>query len=129
MKSKFWGKSMELSPTGLVHLDIKCNPGGEADVKKSASPLLDQYTWNKVTTCMRNIFSTSRTLDHYGQMEIISIKTGHRCVVTFKESGYFSAANNLVTGQVYLPDGTKSPIQLRWVTLLSSCIDGRVSVT
>ncbi|KAJ3046129.1 Oxysterol-binding protein- protein 3 [Rhizophlyctis rosea] len=93
VKSKFWGKSMELIPSGTVHV---------------AFPKLNEhYTWGKVTTCMRNIFSTSRYLEHYGTMKIMAHGSGHYCEITFKESGYFSSAKNEIAGAIYGPSGQK----------------------
>ncbi|KAH6585265.1 hypothetical protein BASA60_000628 [Batrachochytrium salamandrivorans] len=84
LKTKFWGKSMELNNTGTVHLELPT--------------LRDEYVWNKVTTSMRNLFAPGRYLEHHGVMKITSITTGHYCELTFKESGYFTSANNEVVG-------------------------------
>ncbi|KAJ1567061.1 hypothetical protein HK405_007324 [Cladochytrium tenue] len=70
LKTKFWGKSMELIPSGTV------------------------------TTCMRNVFSNGRYLEHYGTMNITCQQSGLTCVMTFKESGYFVSAKNEVVGSV-----------------------------
>ncbi|KAJ3108239.1 hypothetical protein HDU97_001773 [Phlyctochytrium planicorne] len=91
VKTKFWGKSMELIPSGTVHVDLH-NVG-------------DHYSWSKVTTCMRNVFSSGRYLEHYGTMKIVSRKTGHYCQLTFKESGYFTSAKNEVGGVVFTAEG------------------------
>ncbi|KAI8823653.1 Oxysterol-binding protein [Fimicolochytrium jonesii] len=94
VKSKFWGKSMELIPLGTVHV---------------AFPALNEhYTWNKVTTCMRNIFSANRYLEHYGTLKITSQSTGHYCELTFKESGYFSSTKNEITGGIFSSNGQKA---------------------
>jgi oxysterol-binding protein-related protein 3/6/7 len=93
MKTKFWGKSMELNNTGTCHLKF---------------PLLnDHYVWNKVTSSIRNVFSTSRFVEHHGTMTIKSVTTGYSCVLNFKESGYFTSANNEVVGDVFAPSGKK----------------------
>ena len=100
LKSKFWGKSMELTNIGTTHLKF---------------PSLDEhYIWNKVTTSMRNVFSTSRYLEHHGTLTIESKKTGHYCVLVFKESGYFTSANNEVTGDIFSSNGRKLA-SLRWL--------------
>ncbi|TPX62431.1 hypothetical protein SpCBS45565_g07040 [Spizellomyces sp. 'palustris'] len=93
VKTKFWGKSMELIPTGTVHV---------------AFPALgEHYTWTKVTTCMRNVFSSGRYLEHYGIMKITSHSSGHYCELSFKESGYFASAKNEVVGTICGPKGQK----------------------
>ncbi|KAI8917646.1 Oxysterol-binding protein [Powellomyces hirtus] len=93
VKTKFWGKSMELIPSGTVHVKF---PAYE-----------EHYTWNKVTTCMRNVFSSNRYLEHYGTLKITSLSTGHTCELTFKESGYFSSTKNEISGSVNGPNGQK----------------------
>ncbi|KAI9340771.1 Oxysterol-binding protein-domain-containing protein [Zopfochytrium polystomum] len=91
LKSKFWGKSMELIPSGSVHVQLKST--GEL------------YVWNKVTTCMRNIFSTGRYLEHYGVMKITCAESGLTAQLSFKESGYFVSAKNEITGSVLSASG------------------------
>ncbi|KAJ3292857.1 hypothetical protein HK104_004958 [Borealophlyctis nickersoniae] len=93
VKTKFWGKSMELIPSGTVHLDLP--------------EVGEYYTWGKVTTCMRNVFSTGRYLEHYGTMKITAQRSGHYCELTFRESGYFSSAKNEVVGTIFGPSGEK----------------------
>ncbi|KAI8849117.1 Oxysterol-binding protein [Chytridium lagenaria] len=91
VKTKFWGKSMELIPSGTVHVELP--------------KVSDQYSWSKVTTCMRNVFSSGRYLEHYGTMKITSHNSGHTCQLTFKESGYFTSAKNEVVGTVFASSG------------------------
>ncbi|KAJ3163796.1 Oxysterol-binding protein- protein 3 [Geranomyces variabilis] len=93
VKTKFWGKSMELIPSGTVHVEFPA--------------LKEHYTWAKVTTCMRNVFSNSRYLEHYGTMKIVSQATGHTCELSFKESGYFSSTKNEISGIITGPNGQK----------------------
>lgn len=95
------GKSMELSPCGNVHVEFPA--------------LKEHYIWQKVTTSMRNMFSSSRYLEHHGTITIKSDFTGisrlnalgHYCELVFKESGYFASANNEVIGAVYNAQGKK----------------------
>ncbi|KAJ3102324.1 Tubulin epsilon chain [Phlyctochytrium bullatum] len=65
-----------------------------------------------VTTCMRNIFSSGRYLEHYGTMKIQSEASGHYCQVTFKESGYFTSAKNEVAAVVHDANGN----EVAWLT-------------
>lgn len=111
--SRFWGKSFELIPTGTVHVILKST--GE------------HYSWNKVTTCMRNVFSTSRYLEHYGTMNIKNETTGHLTSIQFKESGYFSSAKNEVVGNLFSSKGKKiCSLQGTWETSLHYFNDSTV---
>ncbi|KAI9222921.1 Oxysterol-binding protein-domain-containing protein [Blastocladiella britannica] len=73
LKSKFWGKSMELIPSGTVHVELP--------------ELGDHFTWTKVTTCMRNVIGGPKSLDHYGKMIVTNHATDDRVEITFKENG------------------------------------------
>ena len=68
--TKFWGKSIELTSSGTIHVELPRTG--------------DHFTWHKVTTCMRNIFSDARKLEHYGDMTVRNLTTGDYCVLTFK---------------------------------------------
>ncbi|MED6232937.1 hypothetical protein ATANTOWER_004475 [Ataeniobius toweri] len=69
-KNKFWGKSMEIVPVGTTHVTLP--------------RFGDHYEWNKVTSCIHNILSGQRWIEHYGE---ISIKNSHsdvcQCKITF----------------------------------------------
>ena len=93
LKTKFWGKSMELSSIGTAHIIFK--------------KLNEHYVYNKVTTSMRNIFSSGRYLEHHGTLKISSKTTGHYCELNFKESGYFASSGNEVVGGIYNEVGKK----------------------
>ncbi|KAG9276675.1 oxysterol-binding protein-related protein 3-like [Astyanax mexicanus] len=86
-KNKFWGKSMEIVPVGTTHVII---PG-----------LGDHYEWNKVTSCIHNILSGQRWIEHYGE---ISIKNSSsdicQCKVTFVKAKYWNSSVNEVEGAV-----------------------------
>uniref|UniRef100_A0A8C2JR36 Oxysterol-binding protein n=1 Tax=Cyprinus carpio TaxID=7962 RepID=A0A8C2JR36_CYPCA len=51
-KNKFWGKSMEIVPMGVTHLEL----------------FGDRYEWSKVTSCIHNILSGQRWIEHYGEI-------------------------------------------------------------
>uniref|UniRef100_A0A3B4ABM4 Oxysterol-binding protein n=1 Tax=Periophthalmus magnuspinnatus TaxID=409849 RepID=A0A3B4ABM4_9GOBI len=53
-KNKFWGKSMEIVPIGTTHVTL----------------FGDHYEWNKVTSCVHNILSGQRWIEHYGEITI-----------------------------------------------------------
>uniref|UniRef100_A0A8C2KK49 Oxysterol-binding protein n=1 Tax=Cyprinus carpio TaxID=7962 RepID=A0A8C2KK49_CYPCA len=86
-RNKFWGKSMEIVPVGKTHVVL---PG-----------FGDHYEWNKVTSCIHNILSGQRWIEHYGE---ISIKNSNsekcQCKVTFIKAKYWSSSMNEVEGAV-----------------------------
>uniref|UniRef100_A0A672KTA9 Oxysterol-binding protein n=1 Tax=Sinocyclocheilus grahami TaxID=75366 RepID=A0A672KTA9_SINGR len=53
-KNKFWGKSMEIVPMGVTRLEL----------------FADRYEWSKVTSCIHNILSGQRWIEHYGEISI-----------------------------------------------------------
>lgn len=86
IKTKFWGKSMEIIPFGNVHLSLK----------RSNS----RYKWNKVTTCVHNIFKGQRWVDQYGEMIIEDEINGIKASVTFVKASYWSNKKHEVFGVV-----------------------------
>lgn len=48
----------------------------------------DQYEWNKVTTCVHNILSGRRWIEHYGEITIRNMKSSAcLCKLTFVKVG------------------------------------------
>ncbi|KAI8928786.1 Oxysterol-binding protein-domain-containing protein [Entophlyctis helioformis] len=88
VKSKFWGRSLELQPLGTCHVSL---PVFARDPKSGAAIVADSehYSWKKVTTCVNNIIVGKLSIDHNGDMVIRNWRTGEECVITFKlkESG------------------------------------------
>uniref|UniRef100_A0A3Q3IEJ8 Oxysterol-binding protein n=1 Tax=Monopterus albus TaxID=43700 RepID=A0A3Q3IEJ8_MONAL len=69
-KNKFWGKSMEIVPMGTTHVTLPA--------------FGDHYEWNKVTSCIHNILSGERWIEHYGEMAIKNLNSDVcHCKVTF----------------------------------------------
>lgn len=60
---------MEFQPLGMVNLQLP----------KTG----DHYQWNKVTTCVHNLFSGQRWVDQYGELKITNLTTGVVCKLTF----------------------------------------------
>ncbi|XP_056325096.1 oxysterol-binding protein-related protein 7 [Danio aesculapii] len=88
-KNKFWGKSLEIMPTGMVNVTLK--------------KYGDHYEWNKVVTCIHNVLSQQRYLEHYGEVIIQNLNSSVcTCKITFVKSRYWGtdAARNQVQGQV-----------------------------
>ncbi|KAG7325680.1 hypothetical protein KOW79_010605 [Hemibagrus wyckioides] len=74
-KNKFWGKSMEIVPVGTIHIALPC--------------VGDHYELNRVTSCIHNILSGERWIEHYGEMTIKNTTTAEDtsiCKVTFLKS-------------------------------------------
>lgn len=89
IKTKFWGKSMEFQPIGTVNVQLPRT--GEV------------YQWNKVTTCVHNLFSGQRWVDQYGELKICN--GGITCKLTFAKASYWSAKRHEVYGVVTGEDG------------------------
>lgn len=91
-KNKFWGKSMEILPIGFVNLTIP--------------RFGDHYEWNKVTTCVHNILSGRRWIEHYGEITIRNTKSSAcLCKLTFVKGNYWSSNVNEVQGFVMDQEG------------------------
>ncbi|XP_054619968.1 oxysterol-binding protein-related protein 3-like isoform X2 [Dunckerocampus dactyliophorus] len=86
-KNKFWGKSMEIVPMGTTHVTLPAYG--------------DHYEWNKVTSCIHNIISGQRWIEHYGEMTIKNINSSTcECKVTFVKAKSWSSTVNEIEGVV-----------------------------
>ncbi|XP_076858985.1 oxysterol-binding protein-related protein 6 isoform X6 [Brachyhypopomus gauderio] len=91
-KNKFWGKSMEILPIGTVNVMLPS--------------FGDHYEWNKVTTCVHNILSGRRWIEHYGEVTIRNTKNSTcMCKLTFIKGTYWSSNVNEVQGFVMDQEG------------------------
>ncbi|KAI1317793.1 hypothetical protein EDD11_007815 [Mortierella claussenii] len=100
-KTKFWGKSMELMPNGTIHIHFP----------KTG----DHFTIHKPSTWMRNLMAGTKYLEHTGELKVINHATRESCVLTFKESSFFSGTKNEVVGNVMDAGGAKKrTLQGRW---------------
>ncbi|XP_054643534.1 oxysterol-binding protein-related protein 6 isoform X4 [Dunckerocampus dactyliophorus] len=91
-KNKFWGKSMEILPVGTVNLMIP--------------RFGDHYEWNKVTTCVHNILSGRRWIEHYGEITIRNTRSSAcLCKLTFVKGNYWSSNVNEIQGFVMDQEG------------------------
>ncbi|XP_029312097.1 oxysterol-binding protein-related protein 7 isoform X2 [Cottoperca gobio] len=80
-KNKFWGKSLEILPTGMVNVTLPRYG--------------DHYEWNKVVTCIHNVLSQQRYLEHYGEVTISNLKSNVcTCKITFVKSRYWGSDMN-----------------------------------
>ncbi|XP_033109059.1 oxysterol-binding protein-related protein 2-like isoform X2 [Anneissia japonica] len=93
-KLKFWGKSLEVTPKGVLTVDL---PRYE-----------ESYTWHSISSAVHNLIVGKVWIEQYGHMEIINHKTGHRCFLHFKPAGWFSKDIHKVEG--YIVDKQKKKI-------------------
>ncbi|KAM6422333.1 oxysterol-binding protein-related protein 3 isoform 4-T4 [Rhynochetos jubatus] len=86
-KNKFWGKSMEIVPVGTTHVTLL--------------PFKDHFIWNKVTSCIHNILSGQRWIEHYGEIIIKNLNddTCH-CKLTFIKAKYWNPNAHEIEGSV-----------------------------
>lgn len=83
---------MEILPLGTVNLMIP--------------RFGDLYEWNKVTTCVHNILSGRRWIEHYGEITIRNMKSSScLCKLTFVKGNYWSSNVNEVQGFVMDQEG------------------------
>ncbi|XP_074856835.1 oxysterol-binding protein-related protein 6 isoform X2 [Carettochelys insculpta] len=91
-KNKFWGKSMEILPVGTLNVTFP--------------KYGDYYVWNKVTTCIHNILSGRRWIEHYGEITIRNTKSSVCiCKLTFVKVNYWNSNVNEVQGVVMDQEG------------------------
>uniref|UniRef100_A0A671TX85 Oxysterol-binding protein n=1 Tax=Sparus aurata TaxID=8175 RepID=A0A671TX85_SPAAU len=80
-KYKFWGKSVEILSSGQVNITLP--------------KYGDHYEWNKAVTCIHNVLSQQRWIEHYGEVVIRNTQSDIcTCKITFVKSRYWSSDNN-----------------------------------
>lgn len=77
MTSRFRGKYLSVTPTGLTHVGFK-------DQKNI-------YSFKKITTTVHNIIVGKLWIDNHGEMVIENHHTGDKCVLKFNAYSYFSS--------------------------------------
>nr|XP_020034996.1 oxysterol-binding protein-related protein 3 isoform X3 [Castor canadensis] len=86
-KNKFWGKSMEIVPIGTTHVTLPA--------------FGDHFEWNKVTSCIHNILSGQRWIEHYGEIVIKNLSDDScHCKVNFIKAKYWSTNAHEIEGTV-----------------------------
>jgi oxysterol-binding protein-related protein 3/6/7 len=99
VKNKNWGKSIEYIPSGTISVqfdDGSC------------------FEWSKVISCLRNIWSSDKTIENYGDM---IVKGGdYTAVVNFKSSSFFGGSSeNQVAGYIIDANEVKvASLRGRW---------------
>ncbi|CAL9173964.1 unnamed protein product [Musa hybrid cultivar] len=84
LKSKFWGRSIQLDPVGVLTLEFE---DGEV------------FQWNKVTTSIYNLILGKLYCDHYGTMRIQGNQE-YSCKLKFKEQSIIDRNPHQVQGIV-----------------------------
>ncbi|KAJ3793845.1 Oxysterol-binding protein-domain-containing protein [Lentinula aff. detonsa] len=95
-QNKFMGKSFEIRPTGVAHVELRIprawvaggRTGDGEDEDANAEMIVEHYTWKKVTTNVSGFILGSPTIDHYGDMTITNQLTSLQCILTFKPRGW-----------------------------------------
>eukprot|EP01123_Difflugia_compressa_P013234 TRINITY_DN6018_c0_g1_i1.p1 TRINITY_DN6018_c0_g1~~TRINITY_DN6018_c0_g1_i1.p1 ORF type:complete len:457 (-),score=52.38 TRINITY_DN6018_c0_g1_i1:115-1437(-) len=89
VKTKFWGRSLEIYPVGAQTLTIH--------------PYKDVYVWNKAVTTINNVIVGTKWIEHYGEMIVVNRTTGDKCKLNLeKTSNWFGSSSTAkVTGCVY----------------------------
>ena len=64
------------------------------------------YKWNKVTTCIHNLFNNKRWVDQYGELTISNTSVNVTCNLTFVKASYWSSKKNEFYGKIVMEDGT-----------------------
>lgn len=86
-KLKFWGKSVEIQPKGIVTVELpKWN---------------EAYTWSNVNCCVHNIIVGKMWIEQYGTMEITNKTNGIKAVLSFKPANWASKDLHRVEGTIY----------------------------
>lgn len=93
-KLKFWGKSVEAEPKGIITLELPKHN--------------EAYTWTNPTCCVHNIIVGQLWIEQYGNVEVINHKTGERCYLNFKPCGLFGKELHKVEG--YILDKSKKKL-------------------
>lgn len=72
-QNKFMGKSFEIRPTGIAHVELILNEEWAPDYPEDKHPrnvgkVVEHYSWKKVITNISGFMLGAPTIDHYGEM-------------------------------------------------------------
>ncbi|TNN15308.1 Oxysterol-binding protein-related protein isoform 2 [Schistosoma japonicum] len=88
-KLRFWGKSIEVQPKGLITLEL--------------FPFNESYTWQNVNLTVHNILMGKMWVEHTGTLQITNHTLGLYCHLEFHPSNLLGQGCNRVTGELYIP--------------------------
>eukprot|EP00873_Tetraselmis_striata_P014688 jgi/Tetstr1/434952/TSEL_023946.t1 len=113
VKSKFWGRCIELHPVGTLQVTFA---DGEV------------YHWNKVVTSINNLIIGKLSIDHGGVMRVVNKTTGMQAKLRFKETGFMDRNPHGVKGHFEDSAGVKlasaPAIYGKWDEFLSAVYPG-----
>lgn len=70
-KSKFMGKSFEIRPAGLAHVNLRIPKEWAPhlpDAPRFPGMVIEHYSWTKVTTSISNFLFGAPIIDHFGDL-------------------------------------------------------------
>uniref|UniRef100_A0A0D9XM96 PH domain-containing protein n=1 Tax=Leersia perrieri TaxID=77586 RepID=A0A0D9XM96_9ORYZ len=112
LKSKFWGQSIQLDPSGVLTLEFD---DGET------------FQWSKVTTTINNLIIGRVYCHHHGTMNIRGNRQ-YSCRLTFKEQSFLDRNPRQVHGIVTDTNGTKvASLMGKWDESISCIINDDAS--
>ncbi|KAL7414222.1 Oxysterol-binding protein-domain-containing protein [Mrakia frigida] len=128
-KNKFLGRSFEIRPTGVAHVDLRIPssfvakgkeyPDDEVYKALGQDGVLEHYSWKKVTTAVSNFIMGNPIIDHYGDMIVTNHRTGETCTLSFKPRGWRAKDSAEVKGVVQDAQGrVEWDIAGRWTSQL-----------
>ena len=91
VRTKFWGKSLELVPEGLNHIKLKTT--GE------------HFSYRKVNSAVHNLIMGKMWIDHYGPLRIVNHGTGEAVEIEFKQTGWRCSDPKKLEGFAYDREG------------------------
>ncbi|PVU96113.1 hypothetical protein BB561_001361 [Smittium simulii] len=131
IKSRFTGKSMEITPDCTCHVYLKlpleflendheANLGtriNQPKVDKENGIFIEHYSWNKLATSVNGIITGNFTIEHHGILEVKNHSTGDITSLTFTKSGWLSGGKYEVKGAAMDRRGTKTHlIEGQWIS-------------
>ncbi|XP_077574023.1 oxysterol-binding protein-related protein 1-like [Stigmatopora nigra] len=93
-KIKFWGKSVQAEPKGVLTLELPKHN--------------ESYTWTNPSCCVHNIIVGQLWIEQYGSVEVVNQRTGEKCCLNFKPCGLFGKELHKVEG--YILDKRKNKL-------------------
>lgn len=91
LRSKFWGKTLSVFPTGRCDL--------------SFPHLNEHYTWNKSNLSIHNIIIGKLWIDLHGEVRVQNISTGAHSLVTLPKCAAALSTRGIVRGHVVSATG------------------------
>ncbi|OLY79307.1 Oxysterol-binding protein-like protein [Smittium mucronatum] len=131
MKSKFTGKSLEITPDCVCHVylrvpiefldkgsDSKLGPRlSQPKIVEGNTHFIEHYSWRKISTSVNGIITGSFWIEHFGDLEVINHSTGDKTVLTFKKSGWLGDNKYKIEGSSKNRNGaTTHLISGNWVS-------------